>query len=112
MDVFSEVGPLRTCAGTTVTMMRPVPARQLLAPVDEESAPMEDGERGKDESMQEAGREEDNVQEARRKCRSTRRLTSLTALGALIASEEGREKIPKGQEEEGEDQVIISTLRN
>ena len=43
---FSEAGPLRTCAGTTVTTMGPVPVRPLLAPVDEESAPMEDGEGG------------------------------------------------------------------
>ena len=35
---FSEAGPLRTCAGTTVTTMGPVPVRPLLAPVDEESA--------------------------------------------------------------------------
>ena len=53
----SEAGPLRTCAGTTVTTMGPVPVRPLLAPVDEESAPMEDGERGEDESMQEGADE-------------------------------------------------------
>ena len=62
---FSEDGPLSTCAGTTVTTMGPVPVRPLLAPVDEESAPMEDGEGGEDESMQEErrGREEIPVQE-------------------------------------------------
>ena len=38
---FSEAGPLRTCAGTTVTTMGPVPVRPLLVPVDEESAQME-----------------------------------------------------------------------
>ena len=53
---FSEAGPLRTCAGTNVTTMGPVLVRPLLAPVDEESAPMEDGEGGEDESMQGRGR--------------------------------------------------------
>ena len=37
--------------------MGPVPVRPLLAPVDEESAPMEDGEGGEDESMQEGAEE-------------------------------------------------------
>ena len=54
---FSETGPLRTCVGTTVTTMGPVPARPLLAPVDQESVPMEDGEGGEDESMQEGAEE-------------------------------------------------------
>ena len=44
---------MRICAGTTVTTMGPVPVRPLLAPMDEESAPMKDGEGGEDESMQE-----------------------------------------------------------
>ena len=34
-----------------------VPIRPLLAPVDEESAPMEDGEGGEDELMQEEAEE-------------------------------------------------------
>ena len=38
--------------------MGPVPVRPLVAPVDEESAPMEDGEGGEDESMQEKAEEE------------------------------------------------------
>ena len=38
-------------------MMEPVPVRPLLASVDEESAPMEDGEGGEDESMQEGAEE-------------------------------------------------------
>ena len=54
---FSEAGPLRTCAGTNVTTMGPVPVRPPLAPVDEESAPMEDGEGGEDESMQDEAEE-------------------------------------------------------
>ena len=54
---FSEVGLLRTCAGTTVTPTGPVPVRPLLAPIDGESEPMEDGERGKDESVQEEAEE-------------------------------------------------------
>ena len=37
--------------------MGPVPARPLLAPVDEESVPMEDGEGGEDESTQEGAEE-------------------------------------------------------
>ena len=37
--------------------MGPVPVRPLLAPVDEESAPMEDGEGGEDESMREGAEE-------------------------------------------------------
>ena len=41
------------------------------------------------------------------KCRSTCRLTSLTALGAS----EGGATISTGQEEEGEDKEIISTLQ-
>ena len=36
--------------------MGPVPIRTLLALVDEESAPMEDGEGGEDESMEEGPR--------------------------------------------------------
>ena len=51
--MFSEAGPLRTCAGTTVTTMGPVPVRPLLAPVDEESEPLEDGEGREGESMEE-----------------------------------------------------------
>ena len=80
---FSEAGPLRTCAGTTVASMGLVPVR----PVDEESAPMEDGEGGEDESMQEGQRARTSPRA--RKCRSTWRLTPLTAPGALMASEEG-----------------------
>ena len=38
-------------------------------------------------------------------------LTSLTALGALIASREGGGMIPTGQKEVGEDQEIIHTLQ-
>ena len=41
-----------------MTTMGPVPARPLVAPVDEESAPMEDGEEREDESMQEKAEEE------------------------------------------------------
>ena len=52
---FPEAGPLRICAGMTVTTMGLVLARPLLAPVDEESAPMEDGEGREGESMQEGG---------------------------------------------------------
>ena len=37
--------------------MGPVPVRPLLAPVDDESAPLEDGEGGEDESMQEGAEE-------------------------------------------------------
>ena len=40
--------------------MGQVPARPLLAPIDEESAPVEDGEGGEGESMQ------DEAEEARR----------------------------------------------
>ena len=54
---FSDAGPLRACAGTTVTRTGPVPARPLLAPVDEESAPMVYGEGREDESMQEDAEE-------------------------------------------------------
>ena len=43
--------PQRSCAGTTVTTMGPVFVRPLLAPVDEMTAPMKDGEGGEDESM-------------------------------------------------------------
>ena len=44
---------MRICAGTTETTMGRVPVRPLLAPIDEESVPMKDGEGGEDESMQE-----------------------------------------------------------
>ena len=37
--------------------MGPVPVRPLLAPVDAETAPMEDGEGGEDEAMQEGAKE-------------------------------------------------------
>ena len=49
---FSEAGPL-----TNVMTMGPVLVRPLLAPTDEESAPMEDGEGGEDESMQDEAEE-------------------------------------------------------
>ena len=75
---FSEAGPLRTRAGTTVTTMGPVLVRPLLEPVDEESAPMEDGEGGEDESMQEEAEEgrrpcseRARISPRARKCRST-----------------------------------------
>ena len=78
MDVSSFQRPLRTCAGTTVTTMGPVPVRPLLAAVDKESAPMEDGEGGEDESMQEGTEEERRPCSGRartsprgRKCKST-----------------------------------------
>ena len=79
LDVeFSEAGPVRTRAGTTVTTMGPVPVRPLLAPVDEESAPMEDAEGGEDESMQEEAEEgrrplfrKSETSPRARKCRST-----------------------------------------
>ena len=67
-----------TCAGTTVTTMGPILVRPLLAPVDEESAPMEDGEGGEDESMQEEPRKGGDPRSGRartspraRKCKST-----------------------------------------
>ena len=53
----SEAGPLMIWAGTTVTTMGPVLVRPLLAPIDEESAPMDGGEGGQDESTQDEAEE-------------------------------------------------------
>ena len=72
-------------------------------PVDGENAPMEDGEGGDPCS----GRARSSPRAM--KCKSTWRLPSLTALGALTVSEEGGGTISTGQEEEGEDQGIIHT---
>ena len=113
---FQRLGPLRTCAGTTVTTTGPVPVRPLLAPIDEESAPMEDDEGGEDELMQEEAEEgrrplfrksenQPSSQEVQEHMK-----THIPCRSWCAHCVRGRgEMIPTGQEEEGEDQEIIHT---
>ena len=89
-----------------MTTTGPVPVRPLLAPVDEESAPMEDDEGGEDESMQGGGRrrEETQVQEEREPALEPGYRSWFTH---CVRGRGGM--IPTGQEEEGENQGIIHT---
>ena len=103
------------CAGTAVTTMGPVPVRPLLAPVDEESAPMGwRGRRGWVNAGGGRGREETHVQEEREPAlepgsAGAHEDSHLLPLLVRSCVRGGGEMIPTGQEEEGKDQVIIHT---
>ena len=95
--------------------MGPVLARPLLAPVDEEGAPTEDGEGGEDEPMQEGAEEgrplfrksenQSSSQEVQEHMKTHIPYRSWCAHCIRVRERND----PTGQEEEGEDQGIIHT---
>ena len=96
--------------------MGPVPVRPLLAPVDDESVPMEDGDGGEDKPMQE-GLEEGKIllfrkSENQQSCQEVQehmetRIPDRSWCAHCVRGRGGM--IPTGQEEEGEYQGIIHT---